>query len=320
MTAPRPTFRNPLKQDGADPWMTYYQGWYYLSTTHGSDVTLRRARRLGELKDAPDVVVWKDSAPTRFRDMWAAEFHLLDSGNGLRWYLYYTASDGQDRHHRMYVCESAGLDVLGPYTFKAQLHTDPDNAHYAIDGTILHQPSGALYFLWCAQPDPAGQGLRIARMANPWTLTGPDVRIPADGFGCPYVREGPETLQHGNHVYLIYSACAADTPDYKLGMLSADAQSDLLDPASWKQYPNPVFARVDQYGVFGPGHNFFFQSPDGKENWIVYHAKSGTAQTYSDRSTRAQPFTWNPDGTPHFGLPLPLTADIPVPSGEMPPK
>ncbi len=310
------TFRNPLKGDGADPWLTYYDGWYYLATTRGSDVSLRRARRLGELKDAPDQVVWQDDTPTRCRDMWAAEFYLLDSGNGQRWYLYYTASDGRDAHHRMYVCESAGTDVMGPYTFKAQLQTDPENAHYAIDGSVLKLPDGALYFLWCGQPDPAGQGLRIARMENPWTLNSPAVALPADGFGCQFVREGPVTLQRSGKVFLIYSACGADTPDYKLGMLMADVHSDLLDPASWQQHPDPVFSRVDSQGVYGPGHNFFFQSPDGKEDWIVYHAKSGTEITYDDRSARAQPFTWNPDGTPRFGQPLPLTADIPVPSGE----
>ena len=314
---PRATFRNPLKRDGADPWMTHYKGWYYLSTTTAVDVRLRRARRLAELKDAPDRVVWKDDTPTRFRDIWAAEFHRLDGGSGPRWYLYYTASDGRDdSHHRMYVAESAGDDPLGPYHFKAQLQTDPENAQYAIDGTVLRKPDGALYFLWCGRPSPAGQGLYISRMTNPWTLAGPRVYLPVEGFGCASIREAPETLLRGNTVFLIYSTCPADTPDYKLGMLRADMGADLLNPASWKQHPKPVFARVDQWGVFGPGHNFFFKSPDGKEDWIVYHAKSGTERTYADRSTRAQRFTWNPDGTPHFGLPLPLDADIPAPSGE----
>lgn len=310
------TFRNPLKRDGADPWMTYYDGWYYLSTTTAVDIKIRRARRIGELKDAPDEVVWKDSHLSRFRDLWAPEFYLLDGGNGPRWYLYYTASDGEDTHHRMYVVESAGTDPRGPYTFKAQLQTDPTNEQYAIDGTILKLPDGSLYFLWCGRPSPAGQGLYISRMSNPWTLTGQRVYLPADGLGCSVVREGPVALQRNGRIFLIYSTCPADTPDYKLGMLIADGKSDLMNPASWKQHPKPVFARVDQHGVYGPGHNLFFKSPDGKEDWIVYHAKSGTTQTYGDRSTRAQKFTWNPDGTPNFGLPLPVDADIPVPSGE----
>jgi GH43 family beta-xylosidase len=315
--AQRATFRNPLKKDGADPCLRFYNGWYYLSTTSAIDVRLRRARRLGDLATATDQVVWKDDTPSRSRDIWAAEFFPLESGHGLRWYLYFTASDGRDdAHHRLYVAESAGAEPLGPYTFKAQLQTDPDNSQYAIDGTVLTLPNGTLYFLWCGRPSPNGQGLYISRMENPWTLSGARTYLPADGFGSPVVREGPETLVRNGKVFLIYSSSGASTPDYKLGMLSADVGADLLNVTAWHQHPKPVFARVDQWGVFGPGHNFFFQSPDGREDWIAYHAKSGIADTYADRSTRAQPFTWNDDGTPNFGLPLPVEADVPVPSGE----
>jgi GH43 family beta-xylosidase len=297
--------------------MTYYNGWYYLSTTTGGEVKLRRARHIGDLATATDTVVWKDDDPTRDREMWAAEFHLLDSGHGPRWYLYFTASDGKaDDHHRMYVVESAGTDPMGPYTFKAKLRTDPNDAFYAIDGTVLKQANGTLYFVWCGRPSDTGQGLYISRMANPWTLTGSRTYLPADGFGCPVVREGPETLQHDGKVFLVYSMCGASTPDYRLGMLVANAGDDLVQASSWHQHPKLLFARVDQYGVYGPGHNFFFKSPDGKQDWIVYHAKGSTRDTYADRSTRAQPFTWNADGTPNFGLPQPLEADIPVPSGE----
>ena len=64
------------------------------------------------------------------------------------------------------------------------------------------------------------------------------VILQADGFGCEEVREGPVVLVRGGKVYLIYSICDTGKPDYKLGMLTADAKSNLLDPASWKQHPN----------------------------------------------------------------------------------
>ena len=47
------TYRNPLKRDGADPWLTYHGGWYYLATTSRSDVRLRRSRRLHDLEASP---------------------------------------------------------------------------------------------------------------------------------------------------------------------------------------------------------------------------------------------------------------------------
>jgi GH43 family beta-xylosidase len=34
------------------------------------------------------------------------------------------------------------------------------------------------------------------------------------------------------------------------------------------------------------------------------------------RSPRAQPFTWNADGTPDFATPVPAHEEIPRPSGE----
>lgn len=309
------TFRNPLKLAGADPWLMCHEGWFYLSTTSGVDVRLRRARRLGDLKDAPDVVVWKDGQPGRSRDLWAPEFHRLDGGRGLRWYLYFTASDGAEPNHRMFVAESQGDDPRGPYAFRAKLRTDADDAQYAIDGTVIRASGGRLYFAWCGRPSPAGQGLYIARMANPWTLTGERRYLEAEGFGCPVVREGPVALERGGRVFLVYSACSADTPDYRLGMLVADASADLADPAAWRQHPRPVLARADERGVFGPGHCSFFRSPDGKEDWIAYHAKPGTAVSYVDRSTRAQRFGWSEDGTPRLGAPLPLDTDIPEPSG-----
>ncbi len=104
-------------------------------------------------------------------------------------------------------------------------------------------------------------------MANPWTLSGTGVVIPASGFGCAEVREGPVVLKHGGKLYLVYSACDTGKPDYKLGMLIAAGDADVMNPDSWKQYPKPVFERSDANGVFGPGHNGFFRSPDGTEDW-----------------------------------------------------
>lgn len=302
-------FQNPINP-GPDPWMVYYQGNYYLSTTQGSAIRLWKSPTLAGLKTVAPVTVWSDTNATRSALVWAPELHFFND----RWYLYYTAtsSDKVDANHRTFVLESAGMDPLGPYQFKARLF-NPTNDQYAIDPTVFkNQADGALYFLWAARP---GHVLYIARLTNAWTVAGNGVYLPADGFGCTEVREGPEILQHNGKIFLIYSACDTGKPDYKLGMLMADAKADLLDPRSWKQYPQPVFERNDANGVYGPGHNGFFHSPDGKEDWIVYHGKTTSVYTYAGRTTRVQKFTWNPDGTPNFGVPLPLDTVLAEPSG-----
>lgn len=303
-----PQFQNPIN-GGPDPWMVYYQSNYYLATTQGGSIRIWKSPTLAGIKTASPNVVWRDSDPSRSTGIWAPEFHFLSN----HWYLYYTAtsSDRVDDNHRMHVLESEGTDPLGPYKYKARLF-NPTNDHYAIDGTVFTNTDGALYFIWAARPHHV---LYIARMANPYTLSGNGVNIPADGFGCSAVREGPEILQHNGKIFLVYSMCDTATPDYRLGMLMADEKSNLMDPHSWKQYPRPVFERADKNGVYAPGHNGFFQSPDGEEDWIIYHAKTTEKYTYEGRTTRAQKFTWNPDGTPNFGVPLPLNAVIDEPSG-----
>jgi GH43 family beta-xylosidase len=100
-------------------------------------------------------------------------------------------------------------------------------------------------------------------------------------------------------------------------MLTASASSDLLNPESWKKSPKPVFWQSPEAHAYGTGHNGFFKSPDGKQDWIIYHANSGPNQGCGGhRSPRAQPFTWKADGTPDFGRPVLTATPIARPSGE----
>jgi GH43 family beta-xylosidase len=304
-------FQNPINP-GPDPFLDYYEGNYYLTTTQGDCIRMWKAKSIAGLKNATPVVVWKDADPSRSRGVWAPEFHLITN----HWYVYYTAtsSDNNDENHRQHVLESAGTDPLGPYIYKGRL-VNPTNDNYAIDGTVFKNPGdGFWYAVWAAHP---GHVLTIAQLANPWTVRGGGVVIPASGFGCSEVREGPQVLPHAGNLFLVYSACDTGKPDYMLGMLIAGTNADLMNPASWKQYPQPVFTRNDDAGVFGPGHNGFFKSPDGRQDWIVYHAKTTAQYTYHGRTTRVQPFTWNADGTPNFGQPLPLSAVLDEPSNPM---
>jgi GH43 family beta-xylosidase len=302
-------FTNPLNP-GPDPWMLWHDGNYYLTTTQGDCIRMWKARSLHQLKNALGVVVWRDSDPTRSLGIWAPEFHFITN----RWYMYYTAMAATkiDATHRLNVLESEGVDPMGPYHYKARLF-DPANDLYAIDASAFQHPGDKHWYLvWAARP---GHRIRIARMANPWTFASPSVEIQASGFGCEEVREGPVVLQRNGKLFLTYSACDTGKPDYKIGMLIADDHADLLNPSSWVQHPKPIFERNDAAGVFGPGHHGFFKSPDGKEDWIVYHAKTTVAYTYAGRTTRAQPFKWTADGLPDIRSPLPLTAEIAEPSG-----
>jgi GH43 family beta-xylosidase len=294
--------------------MLFHDGFYYLMGTSDRGLKVRRAPHIAQLHDADDHVVWTDHTPARAKQIWAGEFHLLDGPNGRRWYMYYTASDGVDDHHRLHVLEADDINgtPLGPYHYKAKLATDPADRLYAIDPDVFVAPDGRAYLTWAGHP---GHVLFIARLENPWTTTGERTQIPSSGFGCRDIREGPCGLVRDGKIFLLYSACDTGLPDYKIGMLIANGDANLLDVSSWKQHPEPVFVRCDRNGVYGPGHNGIFKSPDGAEDWIVYHAKTVEKYTYAGRTPRAQKFVWK-DGLPVFGEPVSLGADIEVPAGD----
>jgi GH43 family beta-xylosidase len=243
----------------------------------------------------------------------------------------------------LWVIENASPDPLqGEWTMKGKLADDSDK--WAIDASVFEN-RGRMYAVWSGwQGDENGtQSIYIAELKNPWTIKGKRTRIstpnhtweqvgdlplrggPEQNPGAntadpPHVNvnEGPEILQHGGKVFLIYSASGCWTNFYELGMASTSASSNLLKSSSWQKTALPVFWESPSAHAYGTGHNGFFKSPDGKEDWIIYHANSEPNQGCGGkRSPRAQPFTWKADGTPDFGRPVPIGKAIPAPSGEL---
>ncbi|WP_035698249.1 glycoside hydrolase family 43 protein, partial [Glycomyces tenuis] len=304
---------NPLLPNGADPWLEYWDGNYYLSaTTWDSTVTMRVSPTLAGLSDAPAQVVWDDAGtPNRCCSHWAPEFHRIDG----TWYLMYTSGDSQTNFdgQRLHVLRSTGDTPMGPYEFMGTPMPDRWN----IDGTYL-ELDGQLYLLW-SEWAGENQSVWIAEMSDPWTVVpGTDTVIAQPEYDWETVggrvNEAPEVLQHDGDTFVTFSASQCATADYKLGLLTYNG-GDPLDRASWPKTPEPVFQQGN--GVYTTGHNGFFTSPDGTEHWLVYHGNDDpNGGCGSSRSTRVQPFTFNEDGTPDFGEPVANGVALPPPSGE----
>ena len=313
-------FTNPLF-DGADPWLVRKDGYYYYCSASGRGISISRSRfitRKGETKriwDAPDTG-WNRSC------IWAPELHFLDG----RWYIYYAAGESGPPyiHQKTGVLQSATEDPMGPYRDMGMLYTgdNPDmktENTWAIDMTVFRY-RGKLYAVWSgwerpANTDKTSQHLYIAEMENPSTMKSPRVKIssPEESWetGGPLdLQEGPEILTRGDRLFIIYSCRESWTVDYRLGMLELiDPPGPLTDPSSWKK-SGPVFS-----GPFGTGHCSFVKSPDGKEDWIIYHSKKSTKEGW-ERDIRAQKFTWGLNGYPVFGNAVPAGEEIKRPSGE----
>jgi len=320
------TFTNPLLPSGADPYSFYKDGFYYYTNSMGKNLVLWKTKNMADLKTAEHKIIWTPPAGTMYsKEIWAPEFHFIRG----KWYAYFAADDGNNNHHRTYVLENASADpFLGEWVMKGKVAARTDK--WSIDSDVF-ELKGKLYMVWAGwEGDENGQqNIYIAKMKNPWKIRSRRVLISAPTYpwekngdlgknsNPPHVNvnEGPQFLEHDGKVFIIYSASGCWTDFYALGMITASARHNLLNPKSWKKSPQPVFAQSPKNGVYAPGHNSFFKSPNGTEDWILYHANAKPGEGCGEkRSPRAQKFTWNADGTPNFGEPIAAGVPIPIPS------
>ncbi|MBV1908430.1 MAG: family 43 glycosylhydrolase [Kangiellaceae bacterium] len=316
------TFSNPLFRNGADPWMHYYQGNYYLTTTTwASELVMRKSPTIEGLASASAHNIWTADDSSRCCNFWAFEFFPFETEDGMRWYVIYTAGvEGNGYHEQKnHILESEGSDPMGPYQYKGT----PMKGHWNIDGSYFKH-NDELFFLW-SEWHGKDQVNLISKMTNPWTLQGqrtvitkPEYEWEISGLR---VNEGPEIIKHDGRTFIVHSASFCNTEDYKLGVVELTGEDPLV-AESWTKYDEPFFTKGN--GVFGPGHHGFFTSPDGSEEWLVYHGNSSPTDGCSGtRAARAQPFSWHSEGVkkglPDFGKPMADKQQLPVPSGEQGP-
>ncbi|QBD75107.1 hypothetical protein EPA93_03490 [Ktedonosporobacter rubrisoli] len=310
---------NPLAPI-ADPFAVYYNGSYYLTGTRtGNSLEIWHSAHLEQIGQTSQTI-WTPAPGEPAFQVWSPSLFLLDYRGSRHWFVYFTAA-AQDKNelHRIYVLQSSGSDPLGPYTYKGQL-TGTDETT-AIDASLL-QMNGKLYLMYVLEKGT--NAIYIAPMSDPLTVsTAPQLLVEPDqpwergansGQSSYPVAEGPEALYHNGKTFIVYSGSDTGNFNYCLGMLIYKG-GDVLDRNSWLK-KGPVFQYSSEAGVYGPGRATFVPSPDGKQSWMIYHAKTSADFQYTGRQARAQPFSWNEDGTPNFGTPVSIKTPIAPPSGE----
>ncbi len=281
--------------------MIQHEGFYlYCESRLQRSIWIRKSKTILGIGEDHGTQVW--TAPTfggNSDSVWAPELHFL---NG-KWFIYYAADNGKNKHHRMWVLESESADPLGPYHCRGQIQTDG----WAIDGTILTLDNNEMFFIWSGWPGQRNgqQNLYIAPMQDPLTLSSSRILIarpeePWERMAMP-ICEGPQVLRRHGNIFIIYSASGSWTPDYCLGLL-VNKTNDVLNPKAWEKR-GPVFQKTEH--VWGLGHCSFVKSPCHMEDWIVYHSKSKLSHGWEDRDVHAKRFTWTSEGLPDFGMPGP---------------
>ncbi|MEU8234143.1 family 43 glycosylhydrolase [Actinoplanes sp. NPDC048967] len=313
--SPAVQYTNPLVNQRADAHIVKHtDGYYYFTATvpEYDRIVLRRATTIQGLSTAPETVIWRrHTSGIMGAHIWAPEIHFIDG----KWYVYFAAGATNDIWAiRMYVLEGTGANPLtASWAEKGQIRTSWET--FALDASTF-VTNGVRYLVW-AQAEPGvdtNSNLYIARMSNPWTITGTPTRIAVPTLawerrGGVEVNEGPAVIQRNGRVFLTYSASATDA-NYCLGLLTASATSNLLSASSWTKTPDPVFVSNAGTGQYGPGHNSFTTSEDGQSDILVYHDRNyptinGDPLKDPNRRTRVQKLYWNADGTPDFGIPVP---------------
>ncbi len=320
------TFANPLLEYGPDPYSTYHEGYYYYTHTMQDRLVLFKTKNLADLKNAEKKTIWIAPKNTDYSaEIWAPEFHFIKG----KWYVYFAADNGSNNTHRMYVLENDSKDPMkGDWLFKGKIAAQTDK--WAIDGNVFTYKK-QLYMIWSGwEGDTNGQqNIYIAKMKSPTEIESDRVLISSpknqwelhgalhDDVNPPQVNvnEGPQFLSHKNKVFIIFSASGCWTDNYSLGLLTFTGKDNLLEPSSWIKSETPILSQSHQTKVYAPGHNSFFKSPNGKEDWILYHANSNPGEGCGmKRSPRMQQIKWGINGNPVIGDPVSEGKELAIPA------
>lgn len=249
---------NPI-MEGADPFVLYWQGKYYLYSTNSENGF--------KVFSSSDMAVWEDHGLCLDKkdvmgeqDFWAPEVVYK---NGL-FYMVYVA----DAH----LAIATATSPLGPFSQKEKKWISERNA---IDGHFFIDDNGKAYLYYVRFDN--GNVLYVAPMRE--DLLGIEEDKEKFIFSAKeewetkdcLVVEGPFVLKHKGLYYLTYSANHTRSPYYAIGYaLSTSPMGEFI-----KYENNPILKKNDK--VNGVGHHSFVKTPNG-ELVCVYHSHYSLSQ------------------------------------------
>jgi GH43 family beta-xylosidase len=316
-------FYNPIKVDYmlGDPWMIRQGGkYYFLHDPISVFSTPVISGLMGYSKNGTKTIF--RGATKNLTEVWASELHYYQD----RWYVFFAADTNNDNTlHRMYVVRSQTSDVMGEWDYIGKLALPDDQ--WAIDGTFFEHGE-RIFHLWSGWKD-ISEGPGVWRQHLYITELKPDdptqvlsnnrVMISTPTYewetrGLPQ-NEGPTIVKSpAGTIYCIYSASYSGSNYYALGVLKLIGDDPMI-AANWQKYPEPLLASDPANDIYSPGHCSVTKSPDGTEDWVIYHAAKAAGSGW-DRNARAQKLDWVND-EPYMGKPKPLSEPQPLPSGEI---
>ena len=290
------TYTNPVfAGQFPDPFVLKHRGRYYAFGTTGRGRTADG--RIFTLLTSTNLMNWKPAggalvppAGAQGADFWAPEV-VYHQGT---FYMYYSMGGGAIEAtvgHRLHVATSktpqgpyqqvAVLDVPGSqFTIDAHPYLDADGKWYLFyardftDSDDGYRPgTGLVVDRLLDMTRLAGTSRTVMRARHDWTVFEKNRTMPLYGnrtFAEWHTLEGPFIQRHGGKYYCFYSGANFLTPRYGVDYCVASSILGPYSDAGAEKGPRVLHAVPGH--VRGPGHHSHVLSPDGKTEYLVYHA------------------------------------------------
>jgi beta-xylosidase len=323
------TYTNPVYTGSMpDPGLLQHDGVYYAFGTTGDERKVDG--RIFTVLRSTDLVDWTElggalTPPSDDRGFqyWAPEA-AFDGG---RFYLYFAMGGKEPEKFAIRVATSERPE--GPYTDTGTPLVDCENNRFTIDAHPFRDDDGQWYLFYAknfpnedggAHPGTAvvvdrlvgmtklaGACKTVVRARYAWTLYEAHRRM--DVYGKTFdwhTIEGPWVRKHAGKYYCFYSGSNYQTVNYGVDFVVADS---VMGPYSGAGDHARVLRGIPGK-VRGPGHHSIVVGPDGKTEYVVYHAwdkDMKVRQMCVDRLewTRSGPHVVGPTTTPQ---PVPMAS------------
>lgn len=280
----------PVAWHKADPCIGRWKGKYYFISTndldHEHSIYIREADSIPGLVTAQQTKILDAyTYPHLGNLLWAPEFHIIKD----RLYVFHAGTPGEfvkEQCHVMALKENGNPMKASDWEMPVRVVKKDGSPLYGEEGITLDmtefEVGGKYYVCWSQRqffPVDQGAWLYIALIDpdEPWRLTSDPVLLSMPEYSWAnnhtFVDEGPFALIRDNRILLTFSSAAVDST-YVVGLLSADADADLLNPASWRKENYPLLTSRSVDGEYGTGHNAYVTDEYGHV-FNTYHARPG---------------------------------------------
>ena len=308
-------FEFPIAINRADPCIAKWNGKYYFLATNDADgnntLYMREADTIPGLKDAGEALILDSST---YEDigglLWAPEFHIVEDDL----YIFHAATPGEFYHEESHVMKlrSGGNPMCAADWSRPERVVKKDGTYLCEAGKTISldmtnfEWNGEYYVAWSERqflPVDLGAWIYIAKVdpKEPWKLITDPVLLSKPDYGWEnnhtFVEEGPFALIKDGKLFITFAGAFIDAT-YVVGLLTADRDADLLNPACWTKGNYPLLTSRSVPGEYGPGHNSYVSDDDGTV-WNAYHARPGVN---GPRSSGLRRVHFDTDGYPVLNL------------------